>query len=339
MGLGGLALRLSAASALLAALGWGLSGCTSSATGSGGAGAAGGTTGQAGSSGTRVGTAPEGASCNTLVSNFCAPPMECVSMGATGRCAETCQPPHGSCPGNGICVPQYDDPSQGYCAERRNFYDTCESGDGLSACGHNAYCASLITAQPDRCVPVCKTGTLGSYTTVPSCPALPAALGGQATECMPITIGEGQGSLCSREVEIFAECDQVSRRCNLGDEREDTAPGLEPTAPGELDPGALACLPQGPTGAFCLRVCSIDGGATEAPCECPAGDDGCTDPTDPGVAWSCVGSAHLPADVRICAQVEDCSNDAAACDNNAALTACLDSPFTTGPSKICGAPQ
>lgn len=329
-----------------------VTGCDANREGMGGGG--GNPGGQGGTGGTH-GTSPEFSPCTPLIANTCAPGLTCASVGVNGRCAHSCDPAStsgGGCPQNRVCLPQYTDPSLGYCVEERGYYDTCEGQSSLSGCSPDSYCLSQIPSMPDRCVPVCAIGDLTVTESVDACPALPpgfAALGDTATQCTPITVGAAEGSLCSLEVPVGAPCDQATLRCNLDGSRPDTDPEREPSAQGELDIGALHCLPAVGGGAQCLRACRLPGaggggaGGTfgTEPCGCPPDDPLCDDPSDPGLDWACVTWPPLSApEVGACQPLEDCTADATVCADNTAsgLTACVDSPYSNVPGKICGLP-
>ena len=311
-------------------------GAGSTGGGSGGSGGNAGGGGSAGSGGTS-GTQGEYDTCIDGLPGQCISGFECVSFGIIARCVQVCTPPSGTCTLDKLCVPQYGNPTAGYCAMRREHYETCDSVDNLSACDTDAFCLSQSTAMAARCVPICDVGTFGNYTTVTPCPDLIAELGAMPTSCTPITVGTVSGSLCSSEARVSAPCDQASLHCSLDDARPDTDV-VEASAAGEPDPGALNCLPTA-AGGRCMRICTVDG-STFSPCACPPADPLCDDPVDPGMAWDCLGWDELAASVGGCVALEDCSVSPNVCADNttSGYTACVATPYSSGPSSVCASP-
>lgn len=280
----------------------------------------------------------EQASCEPLVADMCDTGLLCLSLGSRAYCVRPCTLPGGeTCDASQVCVinPQSSDASAGYCSAAVPHYDVCND---LHACGRNALCLANATAAATRCVPICEVGTLAGHTAVTQCPPLPAGLGGQATACVLSTVGSVNASLCVADVMVGALCDQAALRCNVGGTRPSTGPGTVPLYAGGPSAGALSCLPHGSL-STCMRVCSTDGGTTQASCLCPTTDAACTDPHDAGVGWACVGWSGLAAALTACAPSERC-DEARVCDDNmqTGLTHCGPTPYTSGSALLCIAP-
>ncbi len=274
------------------------------------------------------GTIGEFAEC--LDTSQCVAGLECTPWGLLGRlyCMQPCS---GDTCGTGRRC------TDGYCTKVLTYY---QPPDPFSGCSADALPYKRAPAGMTHCAPICDVGNLVGYQAVPdapACPALPASIRGSAPTCTTVDVDGHTAGLCVSEVAIGEICDQGSLRCNLDGARADTDPAHEATAADPYDdPGAPSCLPAPDVGARCLRVCSVDGGATTSPCACPAGDL-CTDPAD-GLAWQCHGWSRLASSLRACVPVEDCTGDATVCADNTAsgLLTCDPTLFTDpSPASTC----
>ncbi len=274
--------------------------------------------------------------CDGLPPDSCADGLTCMPVGTRSFCVRTCAYPDGACPTQSRCIPQPEGFSyaDGFCANVRSHYATC--GGPLETCTQDALCASASLA-PARCVPICDVGDLGSdYAAVDSCPPLPNNLTATSPGCVASALASTTASFCSAEVPIGAPCDGLALACSSS--RADTDLANEPTSSGAADAGAPRCLPV--SGQFvCLRVCSVDGGATQSPCSCPSGDSLCDDPTDPGLAWGCVSWSGLADGLWACTPMESCTSDEVCSDNQlSGLSHCGPSPYPQVAGNVCQLP-
>ena len=155
-----------------------------------------------------------------------------------------------------------------------------------------AVCANNLTVPPARCLPLCPPFSNDN------CPDLPLELGGDETTCNEVTVMLGdfiswQETVCSREVEVGALCDNGARLCNHDDTRPDTdGETKEGISFDDIETGMLRCIPvpldeNDPLTEYegrCLRVCDMLLAPSESPCECPPEDSLCEDPIG---GWSC----------------------------------------------------
>jgi len=196
-------------------------------------------------------------------------------------------------------------------------------------CGPTAMAYATVPVAPLRCVPICDVGDLVGYQAVAVCPPLPTGIVGGEPVCTRGVVPTTTASFCTAEVREGEVCDQASLRCNVAGTRPDTDAAQGATGAGGNDPGALGCLPhQGES--RCQRVCAVGTGA-QSPCGC-AGDPLCSEPADPGVAWSCVSWNEVAGPTtRLygCIAVEPCAADAVCADDTiAGTTRCATSPYT-----------
>ncbi len=251
--------------------------------------------------------------------------LECVELGDTSYCLATCADPiH--------CRDEERCGFDGFCYRAADYYAPCSA---LDACAEDAICASNTLGAP-HCAPICDVGDLVGFSAVASCPALPAELGG-APSCTPGLVATTTASLCAALVREGAICDEAALRCDP-DGLRDSDEAREPAAEGDPDPGAMACLPLGAEHR-CLRICAVPDVVQMAPCDCPAGDALCTDPSDDGLAWSCTLWPELADGFGACRPIEECFDHTPCSDNTTSgLTSCGASPYQSGPDMVCQAP-
>lgn len=225
----------------------------------------------------------------------CAEPYECTPLGRQSYCVRPCT--DATCPDGRRCHRELD-----VCLRTREAYDVC--GGQRDLCPATGYCISASRAAPSRCLPVCARGTLQDQAVVEACPNLPSELSDAPAECLEQSVGTLTAGFCSVPVPLGAACDDSLLRCNLNDTRPDTAPSIEPAEPGTWDVGAPHCASTD-TGYRCLRICSVDGGTSTAPCECPSDAAYCNNPDAAAGQWRCAHVPGLPQDVHACVVQQD----------------------------------
>jgi hypothetical protein len=259
-----------------------------------------------------------------LAPDDCALGLECAELGVNSYCLRPC---------GGGCGDGWRCDETGYCLRAAVYFEPCGRFD---ACSGDAFCGARAPGAPARCVPICDVGDLAGKTSVVTCPPLPAGFTAGAVRCAPGVYPGTNASMCVADVAIGERCDELALRCNPARDRADGDDVLEEATDGGPDPGAPSCLQLGTT-TVCARVCTLDGGTSTSPCDCPAGDVLCADPVDPGLDWACVHWSPLAADLGACAPVEDCTSDAGVCADNSAsgLDACTASAYEEISGSVC----
>lgn len=265
---------------------------------------------------------------------------ECVS-GSTCTAGTTCSSFEGSrrtyclkgCADDSACAAG-ERCSLGTCRRLVAPYGVLSAFDD---CGPTAMAYAAVPIAPLRCVPICEVGDLVGFQAVAVCPPLPADIVGGEPVCTRGVVPTTTAGFCTAEVHEGEVCDQASLRCNAGGTRPDTDPNQGATGAG--NPGALWCLPHEGE-SRCQRVCAVDtSGPT--PCGC-AGDPLCSEPADPGVAWSCVSWDEVKGPTTrtyACVAIEPCATDAVCADDTiAGTTRCGTSPYTPGAPSVCQKP-
>ncbi len=282
-------------------------------------------------------------SCAAPSDSNCGSAGACVNFGSRAYCVETCvledtEAPNtlGTRCGEGRRCVARPDAQGGYCVDVVPAYAPCGIRE---ACAVDHLCISGVVGAAARCAPVCDVQDFNV-----DIPVVDECLNdaqGRASSCTDFPVGSAVVGLCSVEVAVGSVCDQAGLRCS----------DAEPTS--ALGIGRLDCLPSGTFGDGtqgtyrCLRQCDPSVRNEVSVCACPQGEDRCSDPGDPGMAWACVRWPELSKQILgACRVIETCTSEGEtasdACADNilGGQTQCVQSPFSDSPGAfVCDIPQ